>query len=130
MIKKIKLLFWGVVSYLLLIDFTFWATRNVWDPSIKTWLTDISNDNILNDKSSDWLSILGSIFVWVKDSLSSLIMLIAVAVFLYIWAKLAIARWNPEEFKKAMLQLIYAVIWIFVVAIAWATVTLVAGINF
>ena len=129
MIKKVKVMFWWIISHLLLIEFAFWATRPLWNSAIKEWLKTISEDNVLDDNSDNGLTLLWNIFVWIKDSISSLVLLVAVAVFLYIWAKLAMARWNPEEFKKAMLQLIYAVVWIFIVGLAWAMVILVAWIN-
>jgi hypothetical protein len=58
-----------------------------------------------------------------------LLMLIALGVFLFIGIRLSVARWNPEEFKKAMMQFVYAVVWIFIVFVAWAAVKLVAGLN-
>jgi uncharacterized membrane protein YczE len=72
---------------------------------------------------------LDAVFKFAKDSISGLLMLIAIGVFLYIGIKLATARGNPEEFKKAWMQFIYAVIGIFIVSAAWAIVKLVAGIN-
>lgn len=103
-----------------------------WDDSIITALLGISDDdNIIeiNKDGEGWLTTLGWLANWIKDTLNSLIMFISVAVFLFIWAKLAMARWNPEEFKKAMLHFVYAVVWIFIISIAWATVVLVSWIN-
>jgi len=39
------------------------------------------------------------------------------------------ARGNPEEFKKALMSFMYAVIGIFIVAFSWAAVRLIAGLN-
>jgi Type IV secretion system pilin len=72
---------------------------------------------------------LDGILLWVKDSLFTLMALLAIGAFLYIGAKLVIARGNPEEFKKALLMFIYTAVGIFIVAFAWAAVRLVAGIN-
>lgn len=130
MFKKIILflLFW--LMFITLFDFVDAATRTVWDDTI---LEAITWNNVLLEKNlpdnDDWLTLLGSIFKWIKDSLSSLVMLISIATFLFLWVRLWVARWNPEEFKKAILQLVYAVVWIFIVAAAWAIVTLVAWIN-
>lgn len=66
---------------------------------------------------------------YVKDMLVWLLPLFAIGAFLYIWAKLFIARWNPEEFKNAMMHLVYVVIGIFFVMAAWAIIKLVAGID-
>jgi hypothetical protein len=40
------------------------------------------------------------------------------------------ARWNPEEFKKALMSFVYAVIGIFIVAVSRAVVKLVSSLNF
>jgi hypothetical protein len=101
------------------------AEPKLWDSSIRDWLlwNDVSWESIASSNDLD------TIFWFAKDSITSLLMLIAIWVFLYIWIKLVIARWNPEEFKKSMQHMIYAVIWIFVVSAAWALVNLVAWIN-
>jgi hypothetical protein len=58
-----------------------------------------------------------------------LLLLVAIWVFLFIWIRIATARWNPDEFKKSITQLIYAIIWIFIVGLAWGLVTLVSWLN-
>lgn len=78
---------------------------------------------------SEGEDILDAVLRYVRDSIFGLMALIAIGVFLYIGFKLISARWNPEEFKKALNTLIYAVIGIFVVSFAWAAVRLVAGLN-
>ena len=101
----------------------------VWDETIKSWLlSNPETDTIIID-GNDWLNTLDTIFNYFQDSISWLIMLIAIWVFLYIWIKLVIARWNPEDFKKAMMQFVYAAIWLFVVSASWAIVKLVAWLN-
>jgi len=129
MLKKIILLI-----MLLTFSFSFaWisysATREVWSGTIKKALLDTTKGNIAEWKSDDWLEATSEIIVWVKDSLTSIIVIIAIWVFLFIWIKLAFARGNPEEFKKAMMQFVYAVVWVFVVSIAWAVVKLVSWIH-
>lgn len=87
------------------------------------------NPTVLN-ATEDGTGLLDAVLLFFKDSLFALMALIAIAVFLYIWGKLIVARWNPEEFKKALMSFLYAVIGIFIVAFAWAAVKLVAGLNF
>lgn len=128
MFKKLFLfilLLWSLV-------FTFEAnaaTRTVWDSTIKNTLLWISENDVL-PTDSNWLYTLDTIFIWVKDSLTWLLVLVAVAAFLFIWIRLAMARGNPEEFKKSITQLVYAIVWIFIVGFAWAAVKLVAWLNF
>ena len=109
------------------------------------WLKEIGSDSTMNALlwitdskliwsasawSKDWwFTILSNLTVWLKDSLTWLMQLIAVWAFLFVWIRLAMARWNPEEFKKALQHMIYVIVWIFIVSIAWAAVVLVAGIN-
>ena len=69
------------------------------------------------------------IFSSVKDTIFWILAVVAIWVFLFIWARLVVARWNPEEFKKASMQLIYAVIWLVVVTLAYATVKLVSWLS-
>ena len=64
-----------------------------------------------------------------RDSIFALMAVIAIGMFLYIWARLIMARGNPEEFKKTLQSFIYAAIGIFLVAFAWAIVRLVAGLQ-
>ena len=101
--------------------------------AIKEWLKEsiiFENwEDVLITDTDDWLNMLDSLLNYIQDSLSSLIYIIALWVFIYIWINLVIARWNPEEFKKHMMHFVYAAIWLFVVTAAWAMVKLVASLN-
>ncbi len=88
-----------------------------------------SNSNWVITSTASWEWLLDAIFVFARDGIFSLMALIAIAVFLWIWGRLIVARWNPEEFKKALMSFVYAAVGIFVVAAAWAIVRFVAGIN-
>ncbi len=110
-------------------DFTNPSNRNIWSSSIKNSLLGTSQNNVVDSSSENWLTSLQSIIVWIKDTLTGFLLLIAIGVFLYIWIRIVFARWNPEEFKKAWVHLIYAIIWIFIISIAWATVTLISGLS-
>jgi hypothetical protein len=50
-------------------------------------------------------------------------------VFIFIGFKFVMARWNPEEFKKAWFYLIYAVLWVFFIFMAWWLVSLVSTLS-
>ncbi len=131
MLKKLLLLSLLIISSFYFVVLTYWATNTLWNPNIKNSLLEITDNNeIIESSNDDWLMLVNDIFIWIKDSLTGLVMLISVWVFLYIWTKLVFARWKPEEFKKWMLHLVYAIIWIVVISLAWAVVTLVAWINF
>jgi hypothetical protein len=94
------------------------------------WITD---NNVLDSTSSSsdtgWFSVVTGLAAWFKDNLNSLVQILSVWAFLFVWIRLAMARWNPEEFKKALLHMIYVILWIFIITVAWAAVVLVAWIN-
>lgn len=129
MINKLKFLFISIFSNLLLVNLAFWATREARNKEIRDGMLFLSNDTIVESTDKDGFNVLSEIFIWAKDSMTGIIVLIAIWVFLFIWARVAMSRWNPEEFKKGVMQLIYAAVWIFVVSAAWALVTLVAWIK-
>ena len=103
-----------------------------WDKTLMEsllWYTSDTSIIELDSKDKWGFTILSSITVWLKDSISSLIMLVSIWAFLYVWIRLGMARWNPEEFKKALMQMIYIIVGIFIVTLAWAAVYLVAWLN-
>ncbi len=110
------------------IKYSFASEKDI----IKTWLTwsQPNWSDILNNTNWDWLGTLDNLFNYFQNSISWLIWLIALWVFIYIWIRLVVARWNPEDFKKYMIQFVYTAIWFFIVSAAWALVKLVAWLNF
>lgn len=83
------------------------------------WWDNINGDEIIIDTLS-----------YVKDTIFGVLALIAIWVFLYLWYKLVVAKWNEEEFKKALLSFVYAVVGIVLVSLAWALVSFVSWIKF
>ena len=103
----------------------------VWDKTIiNSIIPKVGKNTILKAYKEDWFNMLDSIFWFIKDKLFWFLMILSIWAFLYVWARLIIARWNPEEFKKAMLHFVYIVIWLFVITAAWALVKLVSWLNF
>ncbi len=122
------------IYILAIIWFSFYidinAENTVWDKSTMNALLDITwENNIVESENTDWFDMLTDLIIWFKNSLTWLMQLIAVWAFLFVWIRIAVARWNPEEFKKALKHMIYVIVWIFIVSIAWALVALVAWIN-
>jgi len=91
----------------------------------------VGQDTILPDMSTtaiktnsiDWL------FTFVKDTMFSLLWVVVVGVFIFMWARLLMARWKPEEFKAALMHLVYSVVWLFVISIAYLAVQLVSSLS-
>ena len=111
------------ILYILIINFTyvnaFWFYESELDPMELNPIINVSKSDPLNP-----------IFEFVKDSIFWLMWLISIWVFIFIWTRLVVARWNPEEFKKALMQLVYAVIGLFVIAVARLAVKLISWLNF
>ncbi len=80
-------------------------------------------------QTSVQVTTVNQLFIFAKTSIFALLWLVVVAVFIFIGARLVIARWNPEEFKKVLLQFVYAVVWLFVVSIAYLAVQLVSSLS-
>lgn len=87
---------------------------------------------VVSNLWKDWVGAedqIDDMIKWLMGSIDTLLPITAIGVFLFVGIRLWVARWNPEEFKKAWMQFIYAVVGIFVVSFAWASVKLVQGIN-
>ncbi len=118
--KIIFLLFW----YFIWILNTF-AIESIEDSIIPT-----NNTNTVINQEQTGKDLLFSIFEYIRESIFWLLALISITVFIFIWARLVMAKWNPEDFKKALMQFIYAIVWIAVIALSWAAVKLVSSLNF
>lgn len=121
--KYLKNLFFIITSYILSINLVFWA----WSDIIQKWLNNSDESKLITNNT--WWKMLDNILKYIKDSLNGLLMITVVWVFLYLWIKLVLARWNPEEFKKTMMHFVYVAIWIFTVSVAYAIVKMVSWIN-
>lgn len=94
---------------------------------IKTDILPTKDSTVVSNTA--WDETIISLLAYVKDFIFWVLMLIAIWVFLYIWFKLIIARWNQEEFKKAIQTFIYAIVGIAFVWLAWALVTIASSLN-
>lgn len=92
--------------------------------------TRTSTGTIIDSVSWTWLTLLDWVLRYSKNSVFDLLALLVIAVFIYIWWKLVVARWKPDEFKKALMNFVYAIVWIFLVSAAWAIVKVVTWLNF
>jgi len=117
--NKISLI---IIWFFIIIKNTFWSLQNDIIPTRETAIVD--NEVILDGSSTIFL------LEYIKESIFGLLAFITIAVFIFIGARLVMARWNPEEFKKAIMQFIYAIVWLAIVAISWAAVKLIWSLNF
>ena len=68
-------------------------------------------------------------FKLVRSQIFNVILIIAVVMVVWIGVRMATARWNPEEFKKAWMHFIYLILWLFIVFVSWWVVRLVSNLN-
>ena len=94
---------------------------------IKDDMIPVANTIISNATWDGWLM---AIFSYMKETIFYLLMIISVWAFLFVGFKLVMAKWNPEEFKKAFLNFVYIVVGIALVSLAYVLVSLVSGIKF
>lgn len=128
MLKKILLSLLSIQSSIYFTQYNVFAAghQNSMLPNSTDWKW--VTQNLLDDW--DWEDQADQISSWVVESIEWLLPLVAIGVFLFVGIKLAIAKWNPEEFKKAWMQFVYAIVGIFAVSFAWVTVKLVSGLSF
>jgi hypothetical protein len=95
---------------------------------MQQWITPTNTEGIIR-ATADGEEAVDGILMFVRDTMFDLLLLIAVWVFLFLGWRLLIARWNPEEFKKALTGLVYAWLGLFIVAFAYALVRFIAWID-
>lgn len=132
MLKKIK-----IFLLVFLLSFSFWFNYSkAVDININLWNSNSSSDlkakmtNNLEEKSV--VSSGGNIswaLKWARNLVLWLVMIITVWALVYTGIKLATSRWNPDEFKKTWMHLIYIIIWIFIIFASWWIVNLITKIN-
>ncbi len=106
--------------------------NKAYSSNVKEGLLDGSSSNISNNADIadwDWITALQAIFSWLKTELMAVVSVVAIAVFIFIGIKIATAKWNPEEFKKAWLHFVYAIIGIFIVFVAYWAVVLISSLS-
>lgn len=83
--------------------------------------------SIMDDEEGLWM--IDVLLNFVRNSVFWLLALIAIAMFIFVGAKLITARWDQEQFKKAMMMFLYTIIWLFIVAASWVAVQLIAWLD-
>jgi len=119
MIKKIFfLLVWFLVT---------WVNTYAWE--IENWIIDWVQGTNTVINNVDWKNWIEELFKYTKNTIFEVLALIVIWVFLYIWYKIVISRWNPEEFKKAFMMLIYTVLWMLFIALSWVIIIFISGLK-
>lgn len=112
---------------------TVWYVHATSSPTdkdyIKNQLLEWGQATVIDSATETWLPLLDVIFKFIKDFIYNISAFIVIAIFLFMGIRLIYARGNPDDFKKVMTQLIYVVVGIFIISVAFALVKLVAGLT-
>ncbi|MDD5770063.1 MAG: hypothetical protein PHE25_03780 [Candidatus Gracilibacteria bacterium] len=73
---------------------------------------------------------LNQVILYFKDFIFYILGFIAIGVFLYFGFKLILAKGNEEEFKKTVMGLIYAIVGLAIIPLAWGVVKIATTLNF
>ncbi len=68
-------------------------------------------------------------FALIRKNILNIVLIISVVMLVRIGIRMASARWNPDEFKKAWLHFVYLILWIFLVFASWWIVNIVTKLN-
>lgn len=107
---------------------SWWASSS----KIKEWLLNNTSwgSSVRDNWNMDGFSSLTNILVWFKNELTAILSILVIGVFIFIGIRIVSSRWNPEEFKNAMMHFVYTIIWIFLFFIAWWAVKLISSLSF
>lgn len=96
--------------------------------------SDLTKDSLItvvgwNPKQWDHSTLLTSLFKFVKSEVALIVAICAIAAFLYVGIRMASARWNPEEFKKAWIHFIYIIVGLFIALFAVSAVQIISSLK-
>ena len=86
-------------------------------------------ENSLAWVSWSWKAPLVNLFSYAKNFIFSILWLIVIWTFLYLWFVLITSKWKPDDFKKALMWLVYAIVWLAIIPIAYAAVKIISSLN-
>jgi hypothetical protein len=76
-----------------------------------------------------WTGFLDGLAEYIKNTIFGVLVLVVIWMFLFIGFRLIIARWQPEKFAEAMKSLVYVIVGLFMVSIAWLAVRLISWLE-
>ena len=114
-----------------MLNFLFYAYVFAWNTKsdkIENWILEwIWRDTVISNTT--WKKWIESLFSYTKTTIFDILALIVIWTFLFIGYKIVMARWKPEEFKKAFMMLIYAVLGLLFVSLSWVIVVFISGLK-
>lgn len=104
-------------------------TNSSYANSLKDAMTPSTNssDNVGVYRSGEWA--LDQVLNYATVLIFMILWVVAVWVFIYLWFKLISSRWNEEEFKKALMWFVYAVVWLALIPMAYLLIKLITSLE-
>lgn len=133
--KKLKIIFFIFLSTFFSVSYNFYeANASIsisiwWGNSSTSWWISWKMTNSLVEDSAVWNMSFEKFVTFLKNQLLTIVFIIWVAMIVWVWLKMASANWNPEQFKKAWMHLVYIIIWWFVIFVSYWVVRLVFNLN-
>lgn len=91
---------------------------------------DPKQDSIINVSwGTNAFNMLDTIFKKITSHIFSVLALIIIGVFIYIWFLFITSDWDEAQFKKAWKTLVYTIIWIVIIILSWWAVKLMTTIG-
>lgn len=115
--------------YYFMLFITFIFIYQIW---YWAWLT---QEDLLTGWSTiwvtwNWLGSVDQVFVYWKSLFFTLISIITIATFMYLWYVIITSKWNEEEYKTALKWFVYAVIWLAVIPLSWWLIKIITSLDF
>ncbi len=123
-----KNIFYSLFWFLSFLFYTYVFAWNAGSDKIENWILDwVWRDTVVSNTT--WKEWIVKLFAYTKTTIFDILALIVIGTFLFIGYKILMARWKPEEFKKAFMMLIYAVLGLLFVSLSWVIVVFISGLK-
>jgi len=121
-----------LLSIILLLAFSSLIDISLASNTIRDWMVDSANDissaiDVENNGNGTDDTI--GIIKYFMDFIFWVSVVLFTWVFIFIWWKLIISRWNEEEFKKAMMWFLYAIWWAALLPASYAIIKIITWLD-
>ena len=125
MLKKI---FYSLFWFLSFLFCTYVFAWNAGSDKIENWILDwVWRDTVVSNTT--WKEWIVKLFAYTKTTIFDILALLVIGTFLFIGYKILMARGKPEEFKKAFLMLVYAILGLLFISLSWVIVVFISGLK-
>ncbi len=120
--------------------FVFWEASFAWNSIFNGWTTEVPYckwdscwleewvDSVKNIDAIEWNRSASEYIQAVVKYILSFLSLVAILVIIYAWFNLLTWIWDEEKAKKTKQIIVYAVLWLVIIFLAWPIVDFVVKI--